>query len=520
VFYSLFDKQLFNMGGKMLTIIKYCFATLLAAGFCLQAQQVSYLKLGDAVAIALEKNYEMKVARLERISAEQNLISAKSNFRLRIDAAMDLPNASEQVEEIQVPNGLPYFNTTGSVRYQGNLYITQPLPTNGQLQLVGRTYSRNVSYWSENEKATKSRSDVLTSTSLQFNQPLLTLNTLKTNLKRANLNFESAVKRYKRDELDIVYNVTNSFFAFYRATRELQIARENVTQQEELSLLAEKKYNAGLIPEVEALQMQVDLAQSRNQLVAAESALNRVSDLFKQLIGLQFTDNVDVMTSFERPSVSVDLDQAVQYALAERTEIRLSEIQVELQKLRVKEVDAQRDFEGTLSAFYDLTGVASSDLWGTTVPRELWQRSLEDMQGRPNNRGVIFSLQAPLFDWGGNRAAVQSAKASLQMDELTLVEMRKTIEREVRDTIRRLEEAESQLSVLEQREKLAKRAFDISVARFNNGDITSQELALDRDRYITSQISYLDSYINFQLALADLKRKTVYDFEYGRSLVE
>lgn len=478
------------------------------------------LKLGDAISIALEKSYEMKVARLDRLSAEKNLVSAKSNFKLRVDANFDIPSASEQVREIQVPNQLPYFNTTGEVRYQGNLFFTQPLPTDGRFRLSGRTYYRDVSTWSEQQNESTSRYDVLTSFSLDFEQPLFTLNELKTNLKQANLSYEGAVQRYNRDELDIIYNVTSAFFAVYRATRELKIAEDDVEQQEEIYNLAKQKYEAGLIPEVEALQMQVDYAESQSAYVEADEALQRLSDSFKQLIGLKLADEIGVMTDFEYEHIEVDLDQAIEYAQEHRSEIRLSEIGVELSKLRVKEVDAFRDFQGTLSAFYDLTGVASSDVWNTSNPSELWQRTLDDMQGRPNNRGVIFSLSLPIWDFGGNRAAVQSAEANLNASKLALQEMTKTIEREVREVVGRLRAAESQLTVLEQREEIANRAFDITVERFNNGDITSQELALDRDRYIAAQLAYLNAYINYQLALADLKRKTMYDFEYGHSLVE
>ncbi len=491
------------------------------SGFAQETEEpIQYLTLGDAISIALEKSYEMKVARLDKLSAEKNLVSAKSNFKMRVDANFELPNASEQVREIQVPNQLPYFNTTGELRYQGNLYITQPLPTNGRFRLAGRTYYRDVSTWSEQNKLSTSRYDAYTSFSLDFEQPLFTLNELKTNLKQANLNFESAVQRYNRDELDIVYNVTSAFYAVYRATREVQIAKEDVDQQKEIYQLAKQKYEAGLIPEVEALQMQVDYAESQAAYVEAEEALSRLSDSFKQLIGLQLTDKVGVLTDFEYNHIDVDLNQAIDLAKEQRSEVRLREIDVELSQLRVKEVDAFRDFQGTLSAFYDLTGVATSDVWNTKDYSVLLDRSLDDMQGRPDNRGVVFTLSMPIWDFGGNKAAVQSAKADLNSSELALKEMKKTIEREVREVVGRLRAAESQLTVLEQRENIAKRAFDITVERFNNGDITSQELALDRNRFITAQLAYLNAYINYQLAVADLKRKTMYDFEYGQSLVE
>jgi outer membrane protein len=498
--------------------------TLVALQFLMSinvyADTPRFLQLGDAISIALEKSYDMKVVRLERLSAEKNLISAKSNFKMRVDANFDLPSWNESVQETYREGNLPVYETRGNYRYQGNLNVTQPLPTDGQVRLQGRSYYGGVSFWDNALDKSVTRNDLLTSLSLQFSQPLFTLNSLKTNLKQADLGYERAVKRYTRQELDIVYRVTSGFYAFYRATRELEIARDDVQQQEELADLAQKKFDAGLIPEVEALQLQVDYAESQNALVAADAALARISDSFKQLIGLTFSENIGVITNFDFNKVTVDLAQAVDFALEERAEVRLNEISIELAELRMKEIDAFRDFNGTLSGFYDLTGVANSDVWNTTEPQSLWGRSLDDMQKRPNNRGIIFSLNVPLFDFGGNKAAVQSAEADLRSTELTLSEMKKTIEREVRDATGRLYESQSQLDVLKKREELAKRAIDISVERFNNGDITSQALALDRDRYILSQIAYLNSYINYQVALADLKRKTMYDFEYGHSLVD
>jgi len=491
-------------------------------GFAQESEQrpLQLLNLGDAISIALEKSYEMKVVRLDRLAAEKNLISAKSFFKMRVDANFDLPSASEQVQETYREGNLPVYETRGSYRYQGNLNITQPLPTDGRFRLQGQTYYGSVSFWDNALQRTLNRYDVLSSVNLQFYQPLFTLNELKTNLKRADLRFESSERRYKQEELDIIYQVTSAFFDYYRATRELEIAGENVDRQSELAKLAQQKYDAGLIPEVEALQLQVDYAQSQSAKVAAEAALVRMSDRFKQLIGLTFKDNLGVLTDFNIVKVDVDMDQAINLALEHRSEVRLSEIDVELAELDVKEADAERDFQGTLSAYYDITGVANSDVWNTQSPQDLWKKSIDDMSDRPENRGVVFSLNVPIWDFGGNRAAVQSAEADLRTQELALAEMKKTIERQVRESVGLLRQAESQLNVLDQQEDIATRAYEISVERFNNGDITSQELALDRDRYIDAQVSYLNAYINYQLALADLKRTTMYDYEHGHSLVE
>ena len=68
--------------------------------------------------------------------------------------------------------------------------------------------------------------------------------------------------------------------------------------------------------------------------------------------------------------------------------------------------------------------------------------------------------------------------------------------------------------------ELAGKSIEISVQRFANGDITSQELALDRDRLTQARMAYLDAFISYQLAGADLRRQTLYDFEAGRTMID
>ena len=67
---------------------------------------------------------------------------------------------------------------------------------------------------------------------------------------------------------------------------------------------------------------------------------------------------------------------------------------------------------------------------------------------------------------------------------------------------------------------MAQRAFDITLQRFNDGVITSQDLALNRDRLTSAKMAYLNAYIDYKLAIADLKQQTLWDFENDKSLVK
>jgi outer membrane protein len=59
---------------------------------------------------------------------------------------------------------------------------------------------------------------------------------------------------------------------------------------------------------------------------------------------------------------------------------------------------------------------------------------------------------------------------------------------------------------------VAEKSFEITRQRFSDGDIDSQALALERDRLNNAYTSHLGAYINYQLMIADIMRKTFYDF--------
>jgi outer membrane protein TolC len=107
----------------------------------------------------------------------------------------------------------------------------------------------------------------------------------------------------------------------------------------------------------------------------------------------------------------------------------------------------------------------------------------------------------------------------LRSTEIDQEQERRQVIQEIRAVITRLNESRGRLEELKQTQQVAQRSFEISQARFDNGDITGQELAQDRDRLTDARQNYLTAFIDYQLAVADLKRNTLYDWEKGVSLV-
>lgn len=481
------------------------------------AEEPILLDLDGAIEIALEKSYQMKALKLSVIRAREDLTAARGRFYTNANMDFVLPNYTERLSSVQQGYGFSVYNTRGLYEYRGNLNIIQPLPTNGEFRLSSSAYQTSESYLTAAGVDTSIKR-FQTSVSLEFSQPLFTVNSLKFGLKRAKLYYERTSKRYSRYELDIIYEVTTQFFTLYQATREEEIARNQAEQQREAYELARRKYDAGLIPEVEVLQMEVDLADSRNKLLEARGTRKKQADYFKQLIGLSLDENIAVQTDFVYETFEIDSSRALTEALSHRSEIREGEIDLMLAKMAVDEVRSEGRIQGEVSAFCDLSGISADHLMDADL-HALFNSSLTDLKNRPRNKGVMFRLTVPLWDWGVNRAQVAAARVEVQQAEYELAEQKKTIVREVRSLLNQVQESENRLEVLKKSEQLAEKSYHINKQRFENGDITSQELALDQQRLTTARQTYLNAFISYKLAIADLTRKTMFDFEKGVRLV-
>lgn len=493
------------------------------SGF-VRAQEPMALTLDQSIAIALEKSVEIQTLRQTMIYAERNLWAAKARYRTNITSALYAPKYDEGFKLIEQVEGNPIAKQYGSYQLRGTLDITQPMPwiPLGGADLTFRSEGYRLNSWTPdnaNPDVLIQSTKFFSSLSMIVNKPLFTINEVSLELKRAKLEYERRARVYKRSELDLIYGVTNSFFELYRRTQQVGIDRESVSRQEGIYTTTSNKFKAGLIAEVDAMQAEVELLQYRNSLKRSEGALAEQESQFKQDIGLAPETTVQAVAELALKPVAVDLAKAKELALRNRSELVEKQIGIEVQKISIRQIDAQVSIQGNLSGYYDLSGFSDPGFAYGTDMETLFNSSWEKLQKTPN-RGFTFQLQVPLFDWGRNRAQVQAAKATLRQNELDLEDTKITVVREAENVVRSVRETFERVQMLAKSQEVSIKSMDISLKRFANGDITTTELARASDQMNNAKTSYLQAYISYQLALADLKRKTLYDFEKDQPLVE
>lgn len=471
------------------------------------AQETWILTLEESINIALGKSYNAKRLEESLTSSRMNLKAAEASFKSNGQLVFSsLPEFQEGIRQTPIPGGGFSFDREKFTNLQAEFFANQPIAaTDGVFSIVGsmqrfdQTAINKVTVDGNTFEETTELTNYRPQLRIQFRQPMFTINRRKIGYQKARLNLEDTEQQYTRSQLDIIFNVTSNFYSLYRAQEQLSIDRDQVSQSENAYRIANLKQQAGLLPEVEALRLEIDLANARNTATNSEAALEESKDAFKLLIGIPITTNISAITELTYQPIQVSLEKAINEALNRRTELRSDEINVELNQINVEETDSQSEIVGELFLSYGILKVAD--------------KFKDAFNQFDNDRSVKFSLTLPIWDWGRNASQVQAAIANLNTTRLTQQNRIEQIKKEIRTVVRNLQSARLRAEITQRSEALAERSYRISLLIFENGDLSSQDLALEQNRLTQARISSLQAIIDHKQSLADLRRKTLWDFE-------
>lgn len=444
----------------------------------------------------------MQSENLNLLSSKKTLEAVERGLLSTVDLTFYTPDFSQGlISQLNPSTGLYQFYQNTQTTLFGQLVIDQPIIfTNGTLSLNAQLFGRDQfnEQLRELSGIDKVR-DYYTYFYVQLRQPLFFPNTQKIQLRSAELGLEQTEASYTKAQLDIIYQVTQAFYFLYQTTRRVEIAETEVKQRQDSYKTALNKFKAGLIAEGDALKLEVDVMSSQNQLMSLRSDLASLQNAFKVLIGLPLEEEIAVVPKLECTAVTVDSVKAVAEALNNRVELKNARIGTELAEMKIAQVDAQRRFRVDLVASYGLTRDDS-----------LWAGAFRNFD---KSNSVRLQLTVPIWDWGASRAQVEQAEADYRNTELFLKQQELVIKQEIIDLINRIKVLASRMEVLQKSEVVAQKSYEISVSRFALGQITIEDLVQSQRRLTDAKIGNLSALIDYKLAIADLKRKTLYDFE-------
>ncbi len=450
------------------------------------------LTLADCIRIARANNLEYLSDYQTLLSSHVALQRARAPFGLQVDATVNVPTYSEyrDVEE-NVALATRVVEDRSNFIYRGQLRLAQRLRHLGELSVVSSAQRRE---FSSNLRA--DYLDIMGDMRVAYSQELLHTPSAELSLRQAELNYAGARHRYASEALVLEGRVTTAYFDLVEAIRQLEIEKQRLEQSRANLELAERKFEIGLIAEVEALRLRVTMLNSEANYAQAQTLIERRRDALRQVLGMDMDAPLEVVTEVALEAHQIEPARALELALQRRTDMREAEISAQVRRLSLQDVRRRNSVNATLSASVSLLGRGDQlDDISRNLGRSAWD--------------VGIQVTMPVLDSGERRGQVRQAEIQVEQAGLSRDITRQAVIREVRDAVRNLAEAERQIALRQASLEVSERTYEVEKSRFELGLAQSQQLLDAQAELTSSRIAALDAIINYQRQLLNLRLATM-----------
>jgi len=473
------------------------------------------LRLEEAVAIALEKNLDIQVARLEPESVDFLIAGFRNTYRPVANSTVGLR------DQFQLPtsslNGGTKVNN-GTTTYNFGL-------------------SQNVNRWGGNYTVNWSNSRVETSNTFStfnpsfttnlvaaYTQPLLrgfridnTRQQLLVNLINRDISEESA----RATTFQTLANVRNAYWDLVFAQSAVDVAQRATELADKLVTDNQQRVEVGTLAPLDIVQAQAEAATRRQNLAAAEATAQTAELTLKRFL-VSGTDDplwrqtirpVDLPSLGPAPS---DIDGAIRKALAERTDVLTARKNLDSNDVSLRFFKNQSLPAVDLNASYGAQG-----LGGTAIVRTgpLGNQTISEII--PGGYGDALSLlrareyptwnlsMTMTYPIGGNQADAQHARARVQrtqsMTRLRALEVQ--IAAEVANAALTVQSNLKRVEAATAARELASKRLEAEQSRFEVGLTTNffvvqaqRDLRDAQNTELRALADYRKSLVNFERA--------------------
>ena len=462
---------------------------LLIASTCSTAEVFS---LQECIDLAMQNNLQHQINQQTLASNRTQLTAAQAPFTFGMDAFVTAPSFTglrDTQENVALQTRVREENT--DVSYSGNLRMTQRLRQLGQFTLTSVALRRDFS--------SNRREDFLDysgSTRLAYERDILGQPSEEIALKRAEHSLQSARLNFDRQRLQLEGQVIDDYYGLVQSVRELEIEEQRLAQSRANLELAQRKFEVGLIAEVEALRLQVEMLQAEATYDQAQTNIESSRDLLRETLGLDVWAPLAIDTEVQYEIHPIDAQRALEIGLARRTDMKRAEIFEEINALNLAETRRRNGINATFGANVSMQGRGPEvgDV-SDTFERNRW--------------GVDLQITLPLIDSGQRQANISQARIALEQSRLTREQQRRQIIQQVRDATRRVHEAERQIDLRQAALEFAQRTYDVEQSRFELGLADSQQLLQAQGNLTQAQINALAAVIGYQRQLKNVRLATM-----------
>jgi outer membrane protein TolC len=285
----------------------------------------------------------------------------------------------------------------------------------------------------------------------------------------------------------VVYVVTAGYLQVIAASARVDSAKVQVESAQTIYQQALDRFAVGLSARIDATRSQVELQAQQQRLTAEQAAYGKQKIALARLIGLSpgqefiLTDTLPYA-----PMENLTLEQAIDLASHNRSDLKAAEAQMHAAELSRKAATAERYPTLDFAADYGVIGINPATSHGTF--------------------SVSGELRFPIWAGGRIRGDMEQADARLQQRRAEYDDLRARVEADVRTAFLDLTAASEQVRVAQSRRALAQDELLQARDRFSSGVADTVEVVQAQEMVSSAEQDYIASLNAHNLAKAGVAR--------------
>ena len=242
------------------------------------------------------------------------------------------------------------------------------------------------------------------STGLSLNQTLYDGGRSINAVRQAKTNLEISKLNQRQTRIQVIQNVTRSYFGLLQTQELFEVSEKNVNLSEQQVDLVQKQFDVGAVRKTDLLKAEVAKGQARVELLNRKTALeNARRQLFNEMgmqdFGQSISATADEWTDVQIPSSA----NALKFLKTKNPSLLIQKSRIDIGELRVKMAKGMR--LPTLGATMNYSANAGTGEALIESAKDDWVM------------GVNLSLNMPLYSGNRLSSSQQQAKLSYEKSE-------------------------------------------------------------------------------------------------------
>lgn len=482
------------------------------------------ITLQESIALALQNNTTLRIARLNPLSAQAEVRRARSVFDPQLFGNI------AKLREVDPVGTISEFTSTSLSTFNQDFNATaglrKTLLSGGQLSLRWT----NDRIKSNPTIVNQLVPSYVTTLGLSLNQPLLRDFGWRYSLLLvdvAELGQEQAYYQYRAGISDLVARVVSAYWTFVQTIENVRVEEQGLDLAREVLRQNEGRFNVGALPKTAVLEAQAEVARREALLVRARAERKIAQDNLRAIMNYRPKDSAAILMvePADAPTVvpyKVDLDRSLKTALERRPEIEAARLDVQGKQLQRKVAENQLlprlDFAGSIG----LNGLGGDDA-GIPQPTPGSGSFASGFQSNPRvlggyGKSLDLLTDGDFYQYSAGaqieipianaqaKADYAQAKVNSQRSFLSLQELEENVTLQVKQAVTTLISVREGIDAVRLARETAEENLRNQKARYDVGLATTKDLLDFQDRLTQAAAAEVQTLTGYNTALAELRR--------------